>query len=118
MAVVDPLPESSQFVTLGPLAVLWPLLDRLNVAAIIDPHIPTEAEYSHGTVLAVLLAARLHSPTALYNVADWAREHAAELLCNIPPEKLNDDRIGRALDAFFEHRHDILADITQEVLGV
>ena len=92
------------------------MIDKLDIAAIIDRHLPTDAEYSHGTVLAVLLAARLHSPTALVNVADWASEHGVEYLWNIPPDKLNDDRLARALDAFFEKRHAILADLTHEVL--
>jgi transposase len=108
--------DTASVVNLGSLALLWPLIDKLNIAAIIDRHIPTDAEYSHGTVLAVLLAARLHSPTALVNVADWACEHGAEYLWKIPPDKLNDDRLARALDAFFEKRHSILADITDEVL--
>jgi transposase len=108
--------DSANIVNLGTLALLRPLIDKLNIAAIIDRHIPTDAEFSHGTVLAVLLAARLHSPTALVNVADWACEHGVEYLWSIPPEKLNDDRLARALDAFFEKRHAILADITNEVL--
>src|SRR5437764_5530875 len=62
------------------------------------------------------MAARLHSPTALMNVAQWAQDHGAEYLWNIPPDKLNDDRLARSLDAFFDHRHDILADVTAEVL--
>jgi transposase len=117
MAFVDHgVAEELNVVNLGSLALLRPLIDKLDIAAIIDRHIPTDAEYSHGTVLSVLLAARLHSPTALVNVADWAREHGVEYLWKIPPDKLNDDRLGRALDAFFEQRHSILADVTHEVL--
>jgi len=105
-------------VNLGPLAVLVPLLEKLDVAGIIDRHVPTDpqAEFSHGTVLSALLAARLHHPTALSNVADWAQKHGLEYLTNIPADKLNDDRLGRSLDAFFEQRHAVLADITHEVL--
>lgn len=111
------LPDD-QVVNLGSLALIRPLLDKINLAAIIDRHIPTDAqaEFSHGTVLAVLLAARLHQPTALIHVAQWAEDHGAEYLWNIPPDKLNDDRLARSLDAFFDHRHDILADVTAEVL--
>jgi transposase len=117
MAFVErSLANDLSIVNVGPLALLRPLLEQLNVTACIDRHLPTDAEFSHGSVLAILLAARLHSPTALVNVADWAREHGVEYLWNIPAHKLNDDRLGRALDAFFEHRHAILADITHEVL--
>jgi len=119
MAFLAPAtPRPSAVVNFASLAVLVPLLDKLNFASIIDRHIPTDpqAEHSHGAVLSVLLAARLHHPTALMNVADWATEHGVEYLCNIPPEKLNDDRLARGLDAFFEHRHDIIAEVTCEVL--
>src|SRR5512145_1532067 len=89
---------------LGPLALIAPLLDRLDLAAIIDRHLPADPqlEYSHGAVLTLLLAARLSKPTALVNVPQWASRTGAELLWNIPADKLNDDRLGRALDAFFE----------------
>ncbi len=110
------LANESRLVDIGPLAVLCPLIQKLNIAAIIDRHIPTSADYSHGTVLAPLLAARLQQPTALVNLADWAEKHGAEYLFNIPADKLNDDRLGRALDAFFEHRHAILAEVTSEAL--
>src|ERR1017187_636879 len=81
-------PRDQTLVNLGSLAILLPLLDKLNLAHIIDRHIPTDpqAEYSHGAVLSVLLAARLHHPTALINVADWAAKHGVEYLCNIPAD--------------------------------
>jgi transposase len=119
MAFITPsAPREQAIVNFASLAVVVPLLQKLDVANIIDRHLSTDpqAEYSHGKVLSVLLAARLHHPTALINVAAWAAEHGVEYLCGIPADKLNDDRIGRALDAFFEQRHAILAEITCEVL--
>jgi len=105
-------------VNAGPLALLEPLLDQLDVEAIIDRHLPPDPqlEYSHGQVLRLLLAARLCQPTALVNVAAWAERSGAELFANIPAEKLNDDRLGRALDAFFEQRHSILGSLTVQAL--
>ena len=43
---------------MGPLAVLAPLLDRLDLARIIDRHLPadTQQEFAHGDVLGLLLA--------------------------------------------------------------
>src|ERR1022692_3571979 len=56
---------------IGPLAVLAPLLDRLDLARIIDRHLPADSqlEFSHGDILSLLLAARLSKPNALVNVA-------------------------------------------------
>ena len=104
---------------LGPLAVVAPLLEQMDVAAIIDRHLPPDPqrEYSHGQVLRLLLGARLSQPLALVNVAAWAEESGAEFLWGIPADKLNDDRLGRALDALFTQRHSILASVAAHVVS-
>lgn len=102
---------------LGSLAVIAPLLERMDVAGIIDRHLPAnpQAEFAYGPILRLLVAARLADPVALVNVTDWARAVGAELLWDIPAEKLNDDRLGRALDAFYYQRHSILASLALHV---
>lgn len=113
-----PLLEHSSC-NLGPLAVVAPLLEEMDVAAIIDRHLPPDPqlEYSHGQVLRLLLAARLCQPLALVNVATWAQDSGVEYLWDIPPDKLNDDRLGRALDAFFTQRHSILASVAAHTIS-
>src|SRR5213593_2875515 len=103
---------------LGPLAVVAPLLEQMDVAAIMDRHLPPDPqlEFSHGQVLRMLLGARLSQPLALVNVAGWAEESGAEYLWGIPADKLNDDRLGRSLDAFFTQRHSILASVAAHVV--
>jgi hypothetical protein len=100
----------------GSLAVVAPLLEQMNMAAIIDRNLPADpqAEFTCGPLLTLLLAARLAQPVALVNAADWAQRSGAALLWDIPPEKLNDDRFGRALDNFYYQRHPILASIALE----
>jgi transposase len=102
---------------LGALAVIEPMIQRINLAGVINQHLPADvqAEFDHGTVLSLLTAARLYSPVALSNVADWAQNSGADILWNIPVEKLNDDRLGRSLDAFFTQRHSILATLALHV---
>lgn len=101
----------------GPLAVVWPLLQRMNVAAIIDRHLPADsrAEFDHGSVLSLLIAARLYNPVALVNVAEWAGDSGADILWDMPVEKITDDRLGKSLDAFFSKRHSILASVALHV---
>lgn len=110
--------QHAEMVHLGPLAVLQPLLEQLDVATLIDRHLPPgpQQTYSHGQVLSLLLAARLCQPTALVNVAAWAEKTGADLLWDIPAAQLNDDRLGRALDAFFKQRHSIQAAVTEHAL--
>jgi transposase len=107
-----------EVVNVGPLALIHPLLQKLDITGIIDRHLPPDPqqELCHGQVLAVLLAARLAQPTALVNVAAWASKSGADILWNLPADKLNDDRLGRALDAFFEQRHSILGSVTAQAL--
>lgn len=102
----------------GTLAVVQPLLQELGIVEVIDQHLPPDPqlEFSHGKVLAALLAARLQHPCALVNIADWAAKFGGEILFGIPADKLNDDRLARALDAFFDQRHSILAGITHRAL--
>lgn len=103
--------------TIGSLAVIAPLLERMNIAQIINQHLPADpqAEYDYGRTLSLLIAARLHSPVALSNVGQWAADSGADLLWGIPAEKLNDDRLGRALDALFQERHSIVASIALHI---
>jgi transposase len=110
--------RAEEVVNLGPLALLGPLLERLDIAGIIDRHLPPDPqlEFSYGQVLSLLLAARLSNPTALVNVATWAERSGADLLWGIPAAKLNDDRLGRALDAFFSQRHAVLASVAAQAL--
>jgi transposase len=102
---------------LGALAMLWPLLERMQVAKIINAHLPADpqAEFDHGRVLSLLIAARLYSPVALMNVGPWAADSGADILWGIPVEKLNDDRLGRSVEAFFQQRHSILASLALHV---
>jgi hypothetical protein len=109
---------SENTLAFGPLALVAPLLQRLDLAALIDQHLPPDPQlaYSHGRVLSLLLAARLAQPTALINIPTWARATGADLLWDIPADDLNDDRLGRALDAFFTQRHSIQAAVAARTL--
>lgn len=98
---------------IGPLALVWPFIRRLNVAEIVNAHCPADpqAEFAYGEVVEAMVACRLYNPVALYRVEEWAREEGAEHFLGIPAEKLNDDRLGRTLEAVFPHRYSIMAHI-------
>lgn len=74
---------------------------RLDIAGIVDRACPVRdlAILTHGQVIESLVANRLTSPTPLVHVEDWARAWAVEEVFDVAPDALNDDRIGRALDA-------------------
>lgn len=86
---------------LGALPVVAEFARRLDLAGIVDRACPVRdlALLTHGQVIEVLVANRLTSPTPLVHVEDWARAWAVEEIFGTDPGALNDDRIGRALDA-------------------
>ena len=86
---------------LGALPVVAEFCRRLGIAGIVDRACPVRdiAFATHGQVIEALVANRLTSPTPLVHVEDWARAWAVEEVFALSPEVLNDDRIGRALDA-------------------
>jgi transposase len=98
---------------IGPLPLVWPFLRRLGVGEIVNAHCPADpqAEFPHGEVVEAMTACRLYNPVALYRVEEWAREGGAEHFLGIPADKLNDDRLGRTLEAIFPHRYSIMAHI-------
>jgi transposase len=86
---------------LGALPVVASFCQRLDLEGIVDRACPVRevATLTHGQVICALVANRLTSPTPLRRVEDWARTWAVEETFGIPAGALNDDRIGRALDA-------------------
>src|SRR6266516_1818039 len=85
----------------GPLLIVAHYLDALGVAQIVDEVIPRRgrALAGHGEVTAVLAASRLCSPAPLYDIAGWASSAAVAELLGVPAALLNDDRLGRSLEA-------------------
>ncbi len=86
---------------LGSLPVIARFCERLDIAGIIDRACPIRdvAIVTHGRVIETMIANRLTSPQPLLHVQDWAAEWAVEEVFGVEASTLNDDRIGRALDA-------------------
>ncbi|MEA2827496.1 MAG: hypothetical protein QOG43_1935 [Actinomycetota bacterium] len=86
---------------LGSLPVIAEFCGRLDIRGIIDRACPVRdvAIATHGQVIEALVANRLTSPQPLSHVEDWAREWAVAEVFGMEPDALNDDRVGRALDA-------------------
>lgn len=86
---------------LGALPVVASLCRQLDLAGIIDRFCPVRevAIASNGQVIEALVANRLTSPRPMVGIEKWAREWAVAEVFGIEADALNDDRIGRALDA-------------------
>src|SRR5215212_3717617 len=94
-------PQVQRDKVLGALPVIAEFGRRLDIRGIIDRACPVRdvAIASHGQVIEALVANRLTSPQPLSHIEDWAREWAVAEVFGIEADALNDDRVGRALDA-------------------
>jgi transposase len=99
-ARLDPPPVGTRR-EVGPLLVVRAYVRRLGIAQIVDRAVPMrgKALLTHGEVVEALVVNRLAAPAPLYDVAGWASSAAVHELFDTPAGLLNDDRLGRALEA-------------------
>jgi transposase len=104
---------------LGALPVVAAFGRRLDIAGTIDRLCPVRdvAIATHGRVIEALVANRLTSPAPLVHVEDWARAFAVPEVFGIDADTLNDDRVGRALDAIAPHLDEIVGSIGARAIG-
>lgn len=86
----------------GPLLLVQHVMEKLGLVGLIDQHVPQRgrAELTTGEVVAALIANRLCAPAPLYDIAAWGGNAALHEVLGVPGMLLNDDRLGRALEAF------------------
>jgi hypothetical protein len=104
---------------LGALPVVADFCQRLDLRGIIDRACPVRqvATLTHGQVIQVLVANRLTSPTPLWRVEEWAAAWAVPEVFGVPPAALNDDRIGRALDAIAPKLEQIVGSVGAQAIA-
>lgn len=74
-------------------------------------------EVAWGTMACILVLARFCAPSSELQIADsWYGKTALDDLLGVAPEKVNDDRLYRALDALLPHK-DALFGHFQKVYG-
>lgn len=97
---LDPPPAGTRR-RVGALPLVAAFLERLGLAEAVERACPLKgrALLTHGEVVAALVANRLTDPRPLYDVSGWAERAGAHELLGTPAALLNDDRLGRALDA-------------------
>src|SRR6266851_5026315 len=103
----------------GPLLIVAHYLRELGVAQIVDTAIPRHgrALAGHGEIAAVLAASRLCSPAPLYDIAGWASSAAIAELLGVPAALLNDDRLGRSLEALAPAAGDVRGRLLLAAVG-
>ena len=116
-------PFALQSERLGALPVIDRFLARMGLAALLDRHLPaSDARVSlpAATAIGVLVANLCVEREPLYGLAEWAGAFEPGLVGLAPGEAglLNDDRVGRALDALFDaDRASLLTELTLGAIG-
>src|SRR5215218_10497535 len=86
---------------LGSLPLIAQFARRLQIQRTIDRLCPSRsnAVLTHGQVALAIIANRLTQPKAMYQLLSWAQQWGVREVFGFDPGQLNDDRLGRCLDA-------------------
>lgn len=111
-------PEPGSYLC-GALPLVAPVLERLDLVGIVDRACPMRgrAHLTHGEVIAALVANRLTAPRPMYDVMDWAQTYASNDWIGVPAGLLNDDRLGRALDALSGHLDEVAGALAMSAIA-
>jgi transposase len=90
----------------GDVWLAWKLWQALRLDDILVQLIPEgEEDIPWPVMAAILVAARLCAPNSELSIAeDWFRKTALGDLLGVPEQKVNDDRLYRALDKLLPHK--------------
>jgi transposase len=91
----------------GDVWLSWTLWRALGLDVFCAEHMTEGNEkVPWATMAAILVIARLCEPSSELHIAeDWYRRTALEDLLSVPADRINDDRLYRALDHLLPHRH-------------
>jgi len=104
---------------LGALPLVLGVIRDLGIREVVDHFCPIREEvsdYSHGQMIEILLANRLTAPHPLYAFEEWAEVFAVGELFRVEPGKLNDDRLGRTLDALSERIDEVQVAVAKRAV--
>lgn len=104
---------------LGALPVIRWYLERLHVKDCVDALVPIRevAHLTNGEVVEALVTNRLTAPRPLYDIVNWAETWAVAETFGIEPADLNDDRLGRCLDAIAAVHDPLRGDLTVQAMA-
>ena len=99
--------ETSQQ-SIGRNVLLYPLLRQLQVAETINRMVSSEAEIPLGSVAEIIILSRFAKERVpMYQLHTFCAKNGLDTLYQIDALMLNDDRVGRCLDAMHPHLCDL-----------
>jgi transposase len=103
-ATTESQPVRSQHKQFGDLAAVWSILQRLNLAEVVDQVVPrrSDAAASVGTYMALATANRVVAPCSKAAFADWWTTTAGPRWVKLPDTALDHRRFWKAMDRLGE----------------
>ncbi len=103
---------------MGAIPLVYPILTELQVRRTTNELVPSHADIDLGRIVVLLTLNRLLAPQPLYRVADWLSETVLPQVLDIAPEKVYDNRLGRALDRLYPHLGELWACLVSQAIQV
>jgi len=103
---------------MGAIPLVYPILTDLEVRQTTNALTPSQANVDMGQVVILLTLNRLLAPRPLYHVADWLGETVLPQVLDVAPEKVYDNRLGRALDRLYPHLGELWARLASRAIQV
>lgn len=104
---------------LGSLPLIAQFARRLQIQRTVDRlcRSRSNARLTHGQIALAVIANRLTQPKAMYQILEWAQRWGVRETWGIDPDALNDDRLGRCLDALAPQIDAIQGDVLVQAVG-
>ena len=103
---------------IGAVPLIYPILTSLQARQTTNELVPSKADIDLGQIVVLLTLNRLLAPQPLYRVADWLDETVLPQMLHIAPEKVYDNRLGRALDRLYPHLGELWACLVSRAIQV
>src|SRR5450631_3940309 len=114
------VPDRTRHLAFGAVAAVWGLLGDLDVAGLIDQHVPAVSglPLTPGTYLRLAVLNRVVDPCSKNGFADWWKTTAADRFTKIPASALDHRRFWDAMhaiptDALTGIEHTVAAKVCQ-----
>lgn len=102
----------------GAIPLVYPILRELQVCQTTNDLVSSQADIDMGRIVLLLTLNRLLAPQPLYHVADWLGDTVLPQVLNIAPEKVYDNRLGRALDCLYPHLGELWARLVSRAVQI
>lgn len=103
---------------MGALPLIYPILSGLQLRQTTNTVVANQADIDLGQIVVLLTCNRLLAPQPLYQVGDWLTETVLPQVLGIPPAKVYDNRLGRALDDLHPHLGELWARLVTRAIQV